>query len=40
MPRGEYLRAYDPNSSKWLSRDPLPDAEIIPGPSLYGNVHQ
>jgi RHS repeat-associated protein len=28
-------RAYDPNTAKWLSRDPLGDAEISQGPNLY-----
>jgi RHS repeat-associated protein len=32
-------RAYDPNTAKWLSRDPLRHAEISQGPNLYGYVH-
>jgi RHS repeat-associated protein len=29
------FRAYDAVSGRWLSRDPLRDAEIIQGPNLY-----
>jgi RHS repeat-associated protein len=32
------FRAYDPNTAKWLSRDPLPDAERRLGPNLYEYV--
>jgi RHS repeat-associated protein len=28
-------RAYDPNTERWLSRDPLKDAEMSEGPNLY-----
>jgi RHS repeat-associated protein len=28
-------RAYDPATSRWLSRDPLKDAEMSQGPNLY-----
>jgi RHS repeat-associated protein len=28
-------RAYDPDLGRWLSRDPLPDAELLQGPNLY-----
>ena len=31
-------RAYDPNTARWLSRDPLPDAERSQGPNLYEYV--
>lgn len=31
-------RAYDPITARWLSRDPLPDAERSQGPNLYGYV--
>ena len=31
-------RAYDPDLGRWLSRDPLPDAETLQGPNLYGYV--
>jgi RHS repeat-associated protein len=31
-------RAYDPNVGRWLSRDPLPDAETNQGPNLYNYV--
>jgi len=30
-----HFRAYDPELGRWLSRDPLPDAEISQGPNLY-----
>jgi RHS repeat-associated protein len=33
-----YFRAYDPNTGKWLSRDPLRDAEMGQGPNLYEYV--
>jgi RHS repeat-associated protein len=29
------FRAYDPNLGRWLSRDPLKNAEVIEGPNLY-----
>ena len=32
------LRAYDPNTAKWLSRDPLENAELSQGPNLYAYV--
>ena len=32
------FRAYDPQSGRWLSRDPLPGAEIKEGPNLYAYV--
>jgi RHS repeat-associated protein len=32
------FRAYDPNTAKWLSRDPLPNAERLQGPNLYEYV--
>jgi RHS repeat-associated protein len=32
------FRAYDPTSARWLSRDPLPDAERLQGPNLYEYV--
>src|SRR5437588_3130887 len=28
-------RAYDPDLGRWLSRDPLPDAELLQGTNLY-----
>jgi RHS repeat-associated protein len=28
-------RAYEPGLGRWLSRDPLPDAEMVEGPNLY-----
>jgi RHS repeat-associated protein len=31
-------RAYDPELGRWLSRDPLPDAEQREGPNLYSYV--
>jgi RHS repeat-associated protein len=32
-------RAYDPALGRWLSRDPLPNAELLPeGPNLYAYV--
>ncbi|MCW5559314.1 MAG: RHS repeat protein, partial [Verrucomicrobiae bacterium] len=31
-------RAYDPGAARWLSRDPLPDAEVDQGPNLYAYV--
>jgi RHS repeat-associated protein len=30
-----YYRAYDPELGRWLSRDPLPGAEVLEGPNLY-----
>jgi RHS repeat-associated protein len=30
-----HFRAYDPNLGRWLSRDPLKNAEIVEGPNLY-----
>ena len=33
-----HFRAYDPELGRWLSRDPLPDAERIEGPNLYAYV--
>jgi RHS repeat-associated protein len=30
-----HFRAYDPELGRWLSRDPLPDAEMVEGPNLY-----
>jgi len=32
------LRAYDPNTARWLSRDPLKNAEMKQGPNLYEYV--
>ena len=32
------FRAYDPELGRWLSRDPLPDAEVEEGPNLYSYV--
>jgi RHS repeat-associated protein len=32
------FRAYDPNSGRWLSRDPLKSAELLQGPNLYAYV--
>jgi RHS repeat-associated protein len=32
------FRAYDPELGRWLSRDPLPNAEIEEGPNLYAYV--
>ncbi|MBI3867394.1 MAG: hypothetical protein HY299_02600 [Verrucomicrobia bacterium] len=31
-------RAYDPEVGRWLSRDPLPGAEMLQGPNLYPYV--
>jgi RHS repeat-associated protein len=31
-------RAYDPTVGRWMSRDPLKDAELTQGPNLYGYV--
>jgi RHS repeat-associated protein len=31
-------RAYDPNTARWLSRDPLKNAERLQGPNLYDYV--
>ncbi len=31
-------RAYDPELGRWMSEDPLEDAEIAEGPNLYGFV--
>jgi RHS repeat-associated protein len=33
-----HFRAYDPELGRWLSRDPLPDAERKQGPNLYAYV--
>lgn len=33
-----HYRAYDPELGRWLSRDPLKDAELIAGPNLYAYV--
>ncbi|MDB6133281.1 MAG: hypothetical protein JWM59_1524 [Verrucomicrobiales bacterium] len=33
-----WFRAYDPHIARWLSRDPLPDAEASEGPNLYAYV--
>jgi RHS repeat-associated protein len=33
------FRAYDPNLGRWLSRDPLNNAELRQGPNLYAYVH-
>ena len=33
------FRAYDPNLGRWLSRDPLKDAEVEEGYNLYSYVH-
>jgi len=33
-----WYRQYDPNLGRWLSRDPLKDAEILQGPNLYAYV--
>ena len=30
-----WYRAYDPNTGRWLSRDPLKNAEMRQGPNLY-----
>jgi RHS repeat-associated protein len=30
-----HFRAYDPNLGRWLSRDPLNNAEVTEGPNLY-----
>ena len=32
-------RAYDPRLGRWLSRDPLPEAERLLGPNLYAYVN-
>jgi RHS repeat-associated protein len=32
------FRVYDPNLGRWLSRDPLKNAELIEGPNLYAYV--
>ena len=32
------FRAYDPNLGRWLSRDPLENAELSEGPNLYAYV--
>jgi RHS repeat-associated protein len=32
------FRAYDPESGRWLSRDPLDDAETKEGPNIYSYV--
>jgi RHS repeat-associated protein len=33
-----WFRAYDPGLARWLSRDPLPNAEKQEGPNLYAYV--
>jgi RHS repeat-associated protein len=34
-----WYRAYDPDTGRWLSRDPLKEAELLPdGPNLYNYV--
>lgn len=33
-----HYRAYDPDLGRWLSRDPLEDAEMKEGPNLYAYV--
>jgi RHS repeat-associated protein len=33
-----WYRAYDPNTGRWLSRDPLKNAEMRLGPNLYEYV--
>jgi RHS repeat-associated protein len=33
-----HFRAYDPELGRWLSRDPLPSAEMLQGPNLYAYV--
>jgi RHS repeat-associated protein len=33
-----HFRAYDPNLGRWLSRDPLRNAEMSQGPNLYAYV--
>jgi RHS repeat-associated protein len=33
-----WFRAYDPNLGRWLSRDPLENAELEQGPNLYSYV--
>lgn len=33
-----HFRAYDPQLGRWLSQDPLENAEIIEGPNLYAYV--
>jgi len=33
-----HFRAYDPNLGRWLSRDPLRNAEMKEGPNLYAYV--
>jgi RHS repeat-associated protein len=41
QPSGLYLtkyRAYDPNTARWLSRDPLPGVELSEGSNLYEYV--
>ena len=32
------FRSYDPELGRWLSRDPLDDAEVTEGPNLYAYV--
>jgi RHS repeat-associated protein len=32
------FRAYEPNTGRWLSRDPLTNAEFVQGPHLYAYV--
>ena len=33
-----HYRAYDPSLGRWLSRDPMENAELKEGPNLYGYV--
>jgi RHS repeat-associated protein len=33
-----HFRAYDPELGRWLSRDPVPQAELRQGPNLYAYV--
>ena len=33
-----HFRAYDPELGRWLSRDPLRNAEMKQGPNLYAYV--
>jgi RHS repeat-associated protein len=33
-----WYRAYDPETGRWLSRDPLENAEFLQGPNLYSYV--
>jgi RHS repeat-associated protein len=41
QPSGLHLalyRAYDADLGRWISRDPLADAEVLQGPNLYAYV--